>query len=220
MAQFEQIGGGTTDSAGRKVERRIVVATGGATPTAPGSQIGGLLTQAAIFKDAAGTSRGTYEYTLLDPNSESAGQYFPGGKRVELTGGTREVPIQTHPEFATLSETHLAEVDTAIENKVADTWATFSNEKQQQLYNFLRRKVEYVLAPSVVGRITEVESALPSLTPIAKVADPPQLNAPAKTFWICTAITATPVGDKFEVTREYTLNFSAWDDVETLYGWT
>jgi hypothetical protein len=72
----------------------------------------------------------------------------------------------------------------------------------------------------VVGRISEIESTLPSLSPIAKVADPSELNAPSGTFWVCTAITANPIGTRYEVTREYTLNFSEWDDVELLYGWS
>jgi hypothetical protein len=84
---------------------------------------------------------------------------------------------------------------------------------------FLSRKIEYALAPAVVGRVTEVESNLPSLDIIAKVADPSELTAPADTFWICTAVTATPIGDRYEVTREYTLNFSSWEDVEILYTW-
>jgi hypothetical protein len=79
--------------------------------------------------------------------------------------------------------------------------------------------VEYALAPAIVGRVSEIESVLPSLSPIAKTANPPELDAPPKTFWVCTAITASPIGNKYEVTREYTLNFSEWDDVEVLYEW-
>ena len=156
---------------------------------------------------------------------EGGASYNQFGKRIELTGGTREVPIQTHPKFAALTETEIAQVQTRVENPENDVWhttttqgATFS-EDQQLLYNFLRKKVEYVLAPSVVGRISEIESALPRLSPIAKVANPSELNAPNGTFWICTAITASPIGDRYEVTREYTLNFSEWDQVEELYGW-
>jgi hypothetical protein len=141
-------------------------------------------------------------------------------------GGTREVPIQTHPAFKTLTETQLAQVDTAIENKTNDMWATGPigggtfTEEQQTLYNFLRRKVEYVLAPAVVLRISEFSSGLPSLSPVGKIANPTELSAPTGTFWICTAVTASPIGGKYEVTSEYTLNFSDWDDVETLYGWS
>jgi hypothetical protein len=130
------------------------------------------------------------------------------------------VPIQTHPKFKDLTETQLAEVMTKIESPTPDEWAIFEDETQQLLYNFLRKKVEYALAPAVVGRISEIESTLPSLSPIAKVADPSELNAPSGTFWVCTAITANPIGTRYEVTREYTLNFSEWDDVELLYGWS
>ena len=116
-----------------------------------------------------------------------------------------------------MTENQIAEVETKIENKEPDVWHTFGNDKQQALYNFLRRGVEYVLAPSIVGRITEIESLLPDLVGVAKVANPTELNAPPNTFWILTAINASSVGDKYEVTREYTLSYATWDDVELLY---
>jgi hypothetical protein len=214
MSQFETTGGGFIDSGDRQIERKVVVTTDGATPTAPASSFP--LTNKTITKEPGGIQRGVFEFTQAGEGDASYNQY---GKRIELTGGTREVPIQTHPAFKTLTETKLAEVDTALENKVADQWKTFEDETQQLLYNFLRKKVEYVLAPAIVGRITEVESDLPSLTPIAKVADPSELTAPSGTFWVNTSITASPIGDRYEVTREYTLNFSEWDDVEVLYGY-
>jgi hypothetical protein len=214
MSQFETTGGGFIDSGDRQIERKVVVTTDGTTPTRPSSDFP--LTNVTITKEAGGIQRGVFEFSRAGEGGASYNQY---GKRIELTGGTREVPIQTHPAFKTLTETKLAEVDTALENKVADQWKTFEDETQQLLYNFLRKKVEYVLAPAIVGRITEVESDLPSLTPIAKVADPSELTAPSGTFWVNTSITASPIGDRYEVTREYTLNFSEWDDVEVLYGY-
>ena len=217
MAEFETTGGGYIDSGDRKVIRKVVVATGGEIITVPQTEQGFPLSNVSVSQDAGGVRRAVLEYSQGGEGGASYNQY---GKRIELTGGTREVPIQTHPKFKTLTETQLAEVDTAIENKVPDQWKTFANETQQLLYNFLRKKVEYALAPAIVGRVTEVESNLPSLSPIAKTADPSELNAPTGTFWVCTAITASPIGNRYEVTREYTLNFSEWDDVEALYGWS
>lgn len=220
MAQFETTGGGFIDGGDRQVERVVVVSTEGEPITIPSSSLSFPLTNASITQEAGGILRGVFEFSRAGEGGASYNQF---GKRIELTGGTREAPIQTHPAFADLTETQLAEVDTAIENKVADQWKTFSNEYQQLLYNFLRKKVEYVLVPSVVGRITEVESNLPNLSGIAKVDNPTELNTPYPkpdgTFWINTAITATPIGDRFEVTREYTLNYSEWEDVNLLYNY-
>jgi hypothetical protein len=217
MSQFETTGGGFIDSGDRRIERKVVVAVGGTALTVPSSDQGYPLSNVSVTQEPGGLRRGVFEFSQAGEGGASYNQF---GKRIELTGGTREVPIQTHPAFKTLTETQLAEVDTALENKVADQWKTFANATQQLLYNFLRKKVEYVLAPAIVGRITEVESDLPSLTPIAKVADPTGLSAPSGTFWINTSITASPIGDRYEVTREYTLNFSEWDDVELLYGYS
>jgi hypothetical protein len=193
------------------------VSTGGTLINIPATEQGFPLSSVSASEEPGGVRRAVAEYSQ---GGEGGASYNAYGKRIELTGGTREVPIQTHPKFKDLTETQLAEVMTKIENPTPDEWAIFSNETQQLLYNFLRKKVEYALAPAVVGRISEIESTLPSLSPIAKVADPSELNAPSGTFWVCTAITANPIGTRYEVTREYTLNFSEWDDVELLYGWS
>jgi hypothetical protein len=217
MAQIETTGGGYLDSGDRKVLRKVYVSTGGTLINIPTSEQGFPLSSVSASEEPGGIRRAVAEYSQGGEGGASYNQY---GKRIELTGGTREVPIQTHPKFKDLTETQLAEVMTKIESPTPDEWAIFEDETQQLLYNFLRKKVEYALAPAVVGRISEVESTLPSLSPIAKVADPSELSAPSGTFWVCTAITANPIGTRYEVTREYTLNFSEWDDVELLYGWS
>jgi hypothetical protein len=217
MAQIETTGGGFLDSGDRKVLRKVYVSTGGQLINIPPTEQGFPLSSVSASEEPGGIRRAVAEYSQ---GGEGGASYNAYGKRIELTGGTREVPIQTHPKFKDLTETQLAEVMTKIENPTPDEWAIFSNQTQQLLYNFLRKKVEYALAPAVVGRISEVESTLPSLSPIAKVADPSELNAPSGTFWVCTAITATPIGTRYEVTREYTHNYSEWDDVQLLYGWS
>jgi hypothetical protein len=223
MAQIETTGGGFLDSGDRRVIRKVYVSTEGQLVSIPETEQGFPLSNVSVSEEAAGIRRAVAEYSQ---GGEGGASYNAYGKRIELTGGSREVPIQTHPAFNSLTEADLAEVLTRIENPANDLWFTTAtngqpfSETQQLLYNFLRKKVEYVLAPSIVGRVSEVESSLPSLSPIAKVANPSELNAPPKTFWVCTAITANPIGTRYEVTREYTLFFSEWDDVETLYGWT
>ena len=213
MSQFETTGGGFIDSGDRQIERKVVVTTNGATPTAPSSSFP--LTNATITKEPGGIQRGVFEFSRAGEGGASYNQY---GKRIELTGGTREVPIQTHVKFDAMTDAQVVEVQEAVDQGT-DAVLTGFTADQELLYSFLSRKIEYVLAPAVVGRVTEVESNLPSLNIIAKVANPSELNAPDDTFWICTAVTASPIGDRYEVTREYTLNFSSWADVQTLYTW-
>lgn len=213
MAQFETTGGGYQDSGDRRIIRKVVVATGGDLINVPQIEQGFPLSSLSVSDEAGGVRRAVLEYSQGGEGDASYNQY---GKRIELTGGTREVPIYNHPTLAALTPSQVQEVQTAVENK---TLGPFASAAQTKLFGFLTRGTEYFLAPAVVGRVTEIESVLPSLEPIAKVANPPELNAPAKTFWVCTAITASPIGNRYEVTREYTLTFSAWQDVQDLYGW-
>lgn len=212
MAQIETLGGGYTDSGDRRIERKIVVSTDG-TLTQPVSDSGWPLSNVSVTREAGGVVRGVFEYSQGGEGGASYNQY---GKRIELSGGSREIPIYNHPTFAELLPAQIQAVQTAVENK---TQGPFASDAQTKLFGFLIRGTEYFLSPAVVGRVSEIESVLPSMEPIAKVADPSELKAPEGTFWICTAITATPIGNRYEVTREYTLNFSGWADVETLYSW-
>jgi hypothetical protein len=213
MAQFETTGGGYIDSGDRRVIRKVLVSTDGQLINVPQTEQGFPLSNVSVSEDAGGVRRAVVEYSR---GGDGGASYNIYGKRIELTGGTIEAPIQTHKRFKDMTEDELFEVGEAVENK---NYSWVPTADQQLLYDFLRRKKEYVLFPSVVGRISEVESALPSLDPIAKVANPTELNAPAETFWICTAITASPIGDRYEVTREYTLNFDAWSNIKEIYNW-
>jgi hypothetical protein len=216
MAQFETTGGGFVDSGDRRIERKVVVATGGDTLSVPSSDGGFQLSNVSVTQEPGGIRRGVFEFTQAGEGEATYNQY---GKRIELTGGTREVPIKTHKKFEALEEDDFIKVDEEIEARRRGESLYFMNEDQELLISFLSRGVEYVLAPAVVGRVSEIESTLPSLEPIAKVADPSELQAPEGTFWICTAITATPIGASYEVTREYTLNFSSWEDIQALYSY-
>jgi hypothetical protein len=215
MAQFETTGGGYIDSGDRRVIRKVLVSTDGQLINVPQTEQGYPLSNVSVSEDAGGVRRAVVEYSQGGQGGASYNQY---GKRIELTGGTREVPIQTHKKFESMTEQEVAGVQEAVDAGTSAVLTGFTPD-QELLYSFLSRGTEYVLAPAVVGRVSEIESALPSLDPIAKIANPSELNAPSDTFWICTAITASPIGDRYEVTREYTLNFSGWDDVQTLYSW-
>jgi hypothetical protein len=197
MAQVQTPGGGIIDSGDKRVERKVVVSTSG-QPTAPGGT--GRLTAVQITEEPGGIRRGVFEYTQGGVGGANYNQY---GKRIELIGGTREVPIYNHPNFESLSEDQILEVQEAVENK--ERGKSFSSTPQDNLYQCLLRKIEYYLAPSLVARISEIESTLPSTSILAKVDSPSGLSAPANTRWVVTGISATPVGDKYEVSREYTL---------------
>lgn len=216
MAQIETTGGGYQDSGDRRIIRKVYVTTAGELVNIPSSEDGFPLSSVNVTEDVAGVKRAVAEYSQAGGGGASYNAY---GKRIELTGGTREVPIQTHKKFESMTDQEIAEVQEAVEAGTSAVLTGFTAD-QELLYSFLARGVEYVLAPAIVGRISEIETNLPSLSPIAKVANPSELDAPNGTFWICTAITASPIGDRYEVTREYTLNFSGWQDVETLYGWS
>jgi hypothetical protein len=213
MAQFETTGGGFLDSGDRKVLRKVYVSTGGTLLNIPTSEQGFPLSSVSASEEPGGIRRAVAEYSQ---GGEGGASYNAYGKRIELTGGTREVPIYNHPTFEALTPQQIQDVQTAVENK---TQGPFGNAAQTKLFGFLLRGTEYFLAPAVVGRISEIESTLPSLTPIAKRANPSTLSAPSGTFWICTAITANPIGTRYEVTREYTLSFSGWEDVQDLYSY-
>jgi hypothetical protein len=210
MAQVETTGGGIIDSGDKRIERKVVVSTSGGLLSAPGGT--GRLTAVQITDEPGGVRRGIFEYTQAGQGDATYNQY---GKRIELSGGSREVPILNHPTFAQLNPQQVQDVVRAVEEK---TQGPFPNENQTKLFGFLVRGVEYFLAPAVIARVSQIESNIPSTAELCKVSNPSEVNAPTNTFWVLTGLSATPIGDRFEVTREYTSIPAAWDDVEFLYN--
>lgn len=213
MAQYNVPGGGIVDSGDKRIERKVVVSTNN-TVSAPGGN--GRLTNISVTEESGGLRRGVFEYTQGGAGDANYNAY---GKKIELMGGSREVSIFNHPKFAQIDNNKIAEIQQKVEEDPAKgKWSIFSNEAEQKLYNFLRRQQEYFLAPSIVARVSQIESNLPSLVGLCKVDNPSGLAAPKNTFWILTGISATAVGDKYEVTREYTSIPSEWDDVAYIYN--
>lgn len=208
MAQYETPGGGIVDSGDKRIERKVVVSTAG-NPNAPGGT--GRLTNVSITTEPGGIRRGIFEYTQGGVGDANYNAY---GKKIELMGGTREVPIYNHPNFAALTKAQILSVQKAVEEKQD---RSFTNSDQQKLFEFLSRGTEYFLAPAVVARISQIETNLPSLSGLCNVDNPSEVSAPSGTFWVLTGISASPVGDKYEVTKEYTSIPTGWDDVEFLY---
>lgn len=195
MSQYNAPGGGVIDSGDKRIQRKVVVSTQG-MPTAPGGN--GRLTNVTVTEEPGGIRRGIYEYTVGGLGDASYNIY---GKKIELMGGSREVPIYNHPQFESLTDQQIADVQKAVEDKTASTFTGAA----QNLFECLRRQIEYYLAPSLVARISEIESVLPDTSILCTVDSPQGVNAPANTRWVVTGISATPVGDKYEVSREYTM---------------
>ena len=216
MANIEATGGGTFISNGKLITRKIVVGTDSSPLSAPGGP--GQLTNVTVTNEAGGIKRGVFEYTLGVGDGGGA-SYNIYGTRVELMGGSREISIFNHPKFAAIATNVIATIQQKAEEDVPKgKWSTFSDEAQQRLYNCLRRKQEYFVAPSIVARISKIESNIPKVDELCRVSNPSEVSAPKQTFWIVTGISATPVGDRYEVTREYTSIPSDWDDVAYIYN--
>jgi hypothetical protein len=210
MPQYNAPGGGVIDSGDKRIQRKVVVSTSG-NPTAPGGN--GRLTNVTVTEEPGGIRRGIYEYTVGGLGDASYNIY---GKKIELMGGSREVSIFNHEDFANLTAQQITDVQKAVDEK--KLLGLGYPESATKLYGFLLRKIEYYLAPSLVARVSEIESNIPSTDGLCKVQNPSEVNAPEGTFWILSGISATPVGDKYEVTREYTSVPADWADIAILYN--
>jgi hypothetical protein len=199
MSQVNAPGGGIIDSGDKRIERKVVVATGGAQPTAPGGT--GRLTNVAITREPGGIVRGVYEYTQGGRGDATYNQY---GKRIELMGGSREVPIINHPNFKTLTTTQVNNVQAEVDKAPGSRKTSFNDPVENNLYQCLIRAIDYFIAPSLVARVSEIESGLPTVSGLCKIDSPSGVGSPGAGVWILTGINATPLGDKYEVTREYT----------------
>jgi hypothetical protein len=199
MAQYTVPGGGVIDSGDKRITRKVVVATGGSDPSAPGGS--GRLTNVSITSEPGGIKRGVFEYTQGGAGDANYNAY---GKKIELLGGSREVPIYKHPNFEDLTDEQISKVQEDVEKKLKGTSYTTA---QDNLYQCLIRQIEYYLAPSLVARISEIESNLPSVAGLCRVESPNGVSsAPSGSVWLLTGISATAVGEKYEVTREYTMS--------------
>lgn len=198
MAQYETTGGGIVDSGDKRIERKVVVSTSG-NPSAPTAT--GRLTNVSITQEPGGIRRGVFEYTQGGAGDANYNAY---GKKIELMGGSREVPIYNHPNFKTLTSQNVIDVQNAAEERPIKKTGFPNDTDMDNLYQCLIRGIEYYIAPSLIARVSEIESGLPSVSGLCKLDDPTGVGNPGSGRWILTGINATPVGDKYEVTREYT----------------
>jgi hypothetical protein len=200
---------------GKVIHRKTQIATAGEQMSPPDSE--GLLKSIQITNDAAGVRRGVWEFVESDTNvpEGQAGQY----PVIELLGGSREVPVQTHPKFQSIDAERLKQITRAVEAEVvsAEMPSELTNE-ETNLIELLRREIKYFLTPAVSARVTEIESNLPSLNGLTTLGSESGLpSPPSGKSWLMTGVSARSIGDKYEVTREYTMTGEGNEAAEFLY---
>jgi len=230
MAQIESTGGGTSYTPdGKKITKQVYVLTDGETSVTPTPVDGATITSADFSKDPAGTTRVTVTWT--QGMDGVGGGVSSTGATTELIGGSREVPIESHPTFKdSVSDAALKEIKAAISQNrdpVASLVPTAPTNKARILYKLLLRGQEYYLVPAVSYRQTQLETSLPGLKQLCTVNAPkssPEVGP--KQNWLLTSINARSVakptgGVNFEVTREWMLSDgSGWDPEKIIYAGT
>jgi hypothetical protein len=231
MAQIEAPGGGISFTAdGKKLTRQVYVLTAGETTVSPSAVAGATITSADFTQDAAGLTRVTITWTEGLAGGGSGGT-AGGGSTVELIGGSREVPIESHPTFRqSVSIAALTEIKAAIEGRRPPNTSlvpTDTTNKARILFNMLFRGFEYYFAPAVSYRETTLEASLPGLREIATVNAPQRAPAVSgKQNWLLTSINARSVaqptgGVRYEVTKEWMLSDrNGWDPEQVIYEGT
>jgi len=219
MAQVEVPGGGTVLSNGKRIERRVVVSTTGAPLSVPPAN--GQLQSASGTREAGGLLRGVFEFVQSDLSTGGA-DGFTGGRqeRVEVIGGSREVPVQRHPKFKDVTSDEIKAITEAVDRNDPSLLPEEMGGIKDTLYEMLQRQVRYYLVPAVTARITTLESRVPSLGGIGKLAEPTiaGIAEPNGTRWVLTGISASSVGRDFEVTREHTLTADDVNITDFLYS--
>jgi hypothetical protein len=200
---------------GKVIHRKTQIATAGERMSPPNSP--GILKSIQITDDAAGVRRGVWEFVESDTNvpEGEAGQY----PVIELLGGSREVPVQTHPKLASISADRIKQITRAVETEVvsAEMPDDLTND-EENLVALLRREIRYFLTPAVSARVTEIESSLPDLEDLTTLGGASGLpQPPTGKAWIMTGVSARSVGNKYEVTREYTMTGEGSEAAEFLY---
>lgn len=226
MAQIETSGGGLSyTSDGKQLTKQVYVLTAGETTVTPVTVEGATITAADFQKEPGGVTRVTVTWTRGAAISGYAGS-DGSGATIELIGGSREIPIETHQVFKSVSEAALREIKTAIaEGRDVDPAIVPDNSSNSRLlYTLLLRGQEYYLGPAVSLRETVLANEMPSLKEIATINAPK--NAPqvdSRQNWLMTSINARSIAQpngsiKYEVSREWMLSDrKGWDPEGVIY---
>jgi len=201
---------------GRSIQKKVVVGT---TVSQPGGN--GQLTSVQITDLPGGLRQGVYEFTSAPSTGDSAEYNARTGGVTEILGGSREVAIETHPLFKDIPPADIAKIRAAArdadESLLPDS-GPGADAAGITLFELLSRGVETFLSPSVLARISEIESAIPSLSGLCKIESPRGIPSPSGSVWLLTGISARSIGSDYEVTREYTLSGDGANIANTLYG--
>jgi hypothetical protein len=204
---------------GREITRKVIVATGGlSAPGGPGS-----LTSVQITDLPGGLRQGVYEYTTAPSSGGGGSAEYDArvGGVVELLGGSREQAIETHPLFKDIPPADVAKIRAAArepdESLLPDS-GPGADAAGITLYELLSRGVETFLSPSVLARVSDIESSLPDLGGLCKIDSPRGISTPTGSVWLLTGVSARGIGNEYEVTREYTLTGDGAQIAATLYG--
>lgn len=229
MAQVQTTGGGTSFTPdGKRITRQVYVLTAGETSVSPVPVAGATITAADFVQAEGGTTRVTVTWTEgLDGGGGGGG----GGSTVELIGGAREVPTESHPTFKdSVTDDQIKEIKRAVQdNDAPDTGIIPTDEKNRAriLYKLLLRGQDYYLAPAVSYRQTTLETQLPTLNQLCTVNAPQRApNVASKQNWLLTSINARSVaqpagGVRYEVTKEWMLSDrNGWDPEAVIYAGT
>jgi hypothetical protein len=229
MAQILTSGGGvifTPD--GKKLTRQVYILTEGETSVSPASVEDATITSADFVETEAGTTRVTVTWTQGLDGLGSGGS-AGGGSTVEIIGGAREVPLESHNSFKIVSDDQLKEIKAAIQaGRDLDVLKVPADaERARQLYKLLLRGQEYYLAPAVSYRQTTLESELPTLNELCTVNSPQRApKVGASQNWLLSSINARSVaqpagGVRYEVTKEWMLSDrNGWDPEKLIYNGT
>jgi hypothetical protein len=205
-------GGQLIFSDNKRIERKIVIGT---TVNPPGGS--GALAASEQTDLPGGLKRGSYEYVQFGNFGTEGGEQPTS--QLELIGGSREVPIQTHPKFRQIPDEDIAAITAAAEQNDESLLPDDIAGNAQKLYDLLRSKVTHFLAPAVTARSISVESALPDLSNLLKIGAPPGVGSgPQGSTWVQTGVSARGFGTSFEVSREYTLLGDGREFAAFLYG--
>jgi hypothetical protein len=228
MAQITTSGGGVSyTSDGKKITKQVYLLTEGTSSVAPASVSGAVITSADFNQIEAGVTRVTVTWTQGQTGGNGTAG---GGTTTELIGGSRDVPIESHPTFKIVTDAQLKEIKRAIQAQDEPDSAivpTSATNKARVLYRLLLRGQEYYLAPAVSYRETTVELRLPTLNQLCTVNAP--RNGPgvsSKQNWLLTSINARsvarPTGSVvYEVTKEWLLSDrNGWDPEKVIYSGT
>jgi hypothetical protein len=232
MAQIETTGGGISYTPdGKKLTRQVYVLTDGDTSVSPSAVPGATITSADFTEIGAGSNRVIITWTEGLSQGGGSGASSIGGASIELVGGAREVPIESHKTFKTdVTDSQLKEIKRAItENQSPDTSIvpTETDNRARILYNLLFRGQEYYLAPAVSYRETTLETSLPTLDELCTVNAPNAApSVSSNQNWLLTSVNgrsvANPTGNiTYEITREWMLSDrSGWDPEKVIYDGT